>query len=291
MIAGTHILGVRHHGPGSARGVAGALEAIRPQAVLVEGPPDADDLIALAAYAGMRPPVALLLYQPDEPKHAAFYPFAEFSPEWQAIRWALANGVPVRFVDLPLRHSMALEKEAEERARKEAEKEPNEAHPKQDDTPVEVSSPLSPEEIRRLRRDPMAAIAEVAGYADSERWWEEQFEKRHEGLEIFHAIIDLIAALRETQPTGDRDLRREASMRQIIRETQKEGHASIAVVCGAWHAPALTTLPKAKADADLLRGMPKVAVAATWLPWTNRRLTFANGYGAGIHSPGYYEQL
>lgn len=292
MIEGTHILGIRHHGPGSARGVVGALEAIRPQAVLVEGPPDANDLLALAAHAEMRPPIALLIYQPDEPKRAAFYPFAEFSPEWQAIRWALANDVPVRFMDLSLRHEMAIAKEARERAREEAEAaEEREANGEPPIRPSEVSAPLSLEEIMRLRRDPLAAIAELAGYTDNERWWEEQFEKRHEGLEIFRAIIDLIAALRESQPTEERDLRREAAMRQIIRETQKEGHASIAVVCGAWHAPALATMPKAKEDADRLRALPKVAIAATWLPWTNRRLTFASGYGAGIHSPGYYEQL
>ncbi len=289
MIEGTHILGIRHHGPGSARGVVEALETIRPQAVLVEGPPDADGLLALAAHAEMRPPVALLIYQPDEPKRAAFYPFAEFSPEWQAIHWALANQVPVRFMDLPLRHSMALEKEAREASEKagpadDSEKTAGEGADATDLVPPDAQA-------RRMRRDPLAAVAEIAGYSDSERWWEEQFEKRHEGLEIFRAIIDLIAALRETQPTEPIDLRREASMRQIIRETQKEGHVSIAVVCGAWHAPALATLPKAKADADLLRAMPKVAVSATWLPWTNRRLTFASGYGAGIHSPGYYEQL
>ena len=94
MIAGTHILGLRHHGPGSARGVAGALEAIRPQAVLVEGPPDADGLLALAAHAEMRPPVALLIYQPDEPKRAAFYPFAEFSPERQASAFPWGSSSP-----------------------------------------------------------------------------------------------------------------------------------------------------------------------------------------------------
>ncbi len=284
MIEGTHILGIRHHGPGSARGVVDALETICPQAVLVEGPPDADGLLALAAHAEMRPPVALLIYQPDEPKRAAFYPFAEFSPEWQAIRWALANGVPVRFMDLPLRHGMALEKTAREALEQTEPAEGDESEPPTEVTPPDLKAWL-------LRRDPLAAVAEVAGYTDSERWWEEKFEKQHAGLEIFHAITDLIATLRETQPTEERDLRREAAMRQIIRETQKEGHTSIAVICGAWHAPALATMPKAKEDADRLRGMPKVIVAATWLPWTYRRLTFASGYGAGVHSPGYYEQL
>ncbi len=266
MIAGVHILGIRHHGPGSARSVVAALEAIQPQALLVEGPPDAEELLALAAHDEMRPPVALLIYRPDEPKRAVFYPFAVFSPEWQAIRWALANQVPVRFMDLPQRHRLALDTEE-----------------KEDNAPGENDA--------RLRRDPFALIAEAAGFSDSERWWEEQFEKRHSGPEIFKVVLELMTALRDGEPTEPMDARREAWMRQTLREAQKEGHERIAVICGAWHAPALATMPTAKSDADVLRGLPKVTVAATWLPWTHRRLTFASGYGAGIHSPGYYEQL
>jgi hypothetical protein len=261
-----HILGIRHHGPGSARSVLAALEAIRPQVLLVEGPPDADDVLALAAHGEMRPPVALLVYRPDEPKRAVFYPFAAFSPEWQAIRWALANQVPVRFCDLPQRHRLAIEA---------------------DDMTTEARS----DEEARLRRDPFVMIAEAAGFSDSERWWEEQFEKRHSGPEVFKAVLELMTALREEHPTDPMDARREAWMRQTLRETLKQGHERIAVVCGAWHAPALATMPTAKSDADVLRGLPKVSIAATWLPWTHRRLTFASGYGAGIHSPGYYEHL
>jgi len=263
MSSTVHILGIRHHGPGSARSVVAALEAIRPQVVLVEGPPDAEELLTLAANEAMRPPVALLVYRPDEPKRAVFFPLAVFSPEWQAIRWALANQVPVRFMDLPQRHRLALEEEG-------------------------AGEEIAPEE---LRRDPLALAARAAGCEDSERWWEEQFEKRFSGPEVFQAVLELMTALREDQPTGAMDARREAWMRQTLREAQKEGHEHIAIVCGAWHAPALATLPTAKSDAEILRGLPKVTVAATWLPWTHRRLTFASGYGAGITSPGYYEQL
>jgi len=56
-----HILGIRHHGPGSARMVLRALESIRPDAVLIEGPPDAAEVLGLAAEAQMVPPVALLV--------------------------------------------------------------------------------------------------------------------------------------------------------------------------------------------------------------------------------------
>lgn len=54
--AGPLLLGVRHHGPGSARAVLAALAAARPAAVLIEGPPEGDALMPLAADPRMRPP-------------------------------------------------------------------------------------------------------------------------------------------------------------------------------------------------------------------------------------------
>src|SRR5687768_12126993 len=79
------VYGIRHHGPGSARSLLAALEEFRPDIVLIEGPADADSVLHWAAAAGTRPPVALLAYAPDEPTVSAFWPFAVFSPEWQAL--------------------------------------------------------------------------------------------------------------------------------------------------------------------------------------------------------------
>ena len=78
------LFGIRHHGPGCARSLLRALEALQPDCLLVEGPPDGESVLPLLTEETMRPPVALLVYAPDEPRRAAFYPFAEFSPEWQA---------------------------------------------------------------------------------------------------------------------------------------------------------------------------------------------------------------
>src|SRR5215218_817142 len=107
------IFGIRHHGPGSARSLDAALVAFAPDAVLVEGPPEGDAVLALAAHPDMRPPVALLVYAADEPRQAAYWPFAVFSPEWVAVRHALARAVPVRFIDLPAAHQLALDAEHE----------------------------------------------------------------------------------------------------------------------------------------------------------------------------------
>ncbi len=106
-----HLLGIRHHGPGSCRNVLNYLQELQPDLILVEGPAEAEALLACVENPQMTPPVALLAYQPDEPQNAVFYPFAEFSPEWQAMLYAVQNRIPFRFFDLPLIYSLALRTE------------------------------------------------------------------------------------------------------------------------------------------------------------------------------------
>lgn len=300
MSISPHILGIRHHGPGSARSVRRALEQLKPQCVLIEGPPDAEGVIEYAAREAMTPPVALLVHQTDKPADAVYYPFAEFSPEWQAIRWALSNQSHLRFMDLPQTHRMAihekrmeqLKAEWEKRLEEEKSKRLNAPDPTEEDdhSAPAVSLPLFVPEP-----DPLQQLAEVAGFDDGERWWEHMVESHREGgLELFAAIRDAMAELRVAKPESrdpDEPLR-EAWMRRTIREAIKSGYQSIAVVCGAWHAPALDveSVPK-KQDDELLKSLPKVKTTATWVPWTFDRLTFASGYGAGVHSPGWYEHL
>ena len=70
---------MRHHGPGSARAVSVALDELDPDVVVIEGPVELDDVAGLARSPSMRPPVAALVYVPDEPRRATFYPLAVFS--------------------------------------------------------------------------------------------------------------------------------------------------------------------------------------------------------------------
>jgi hypothetical protein len=284
------IYGVRHHGPGGARSIVDAFNAQPPGAVLIEGPPEADEIIAAAALEGMTPPVAILIHRADDPKQAVFYPFAEFSPEWQALRWALAHGVPVKFMDFPWQHRFAIR--AAEIIKATAE-EPSDGVP----PPANVSEPpekeAAAEKEESIRRDPLRVLAEADGYRDSERWWNDRVEERGDPAGMFAAILEAMTAVRTelALPETIEEQRREAWMRRVIRETQRDVLGEIAVVCGAWHAPVLAQPPKVSADNELLKGLPKCKVGATWAPWTHRRLCLASGYGAGIESPGWYEHL
>ena len=109
---------------------------------------------------------------------------------------------------------------------------------------------------------------------------------------VFTAIGEAMAELRAGRSGSAVEQRREAHMRQVLRATLKETTGTVAVVCGAWHVPALTgPLPSATKDAALLRGIPKRKAALAWVPWTHSRLASASGYGAGITSPGWYQHL
>lgn len=299
-----HIFGIRHHGPGSARSLLRALEDLQPDAILVEGPPEAEAALPMLTHEGMTPPVALLLYVPDAPHRAVYYPFAVFSPEWQALQYALRCGVPVRFMDLPQAHSLALRGNDTEIAAEPAETPQDDGTTAPDaasespKVPYEPEDPEEPVSPLQIRQDPLSWLASAAGYPDGERWWEAMVEHRQEGAELFTAILEVMTALRSEweragmpNPNAEREALREAFMRQTIRHAQKAGYQRIAVVCGAWHAPALAQDASAKEDIALLKGLPKVKVEATWIPWTYDRLSLHTGYGAGIESPGWYHHL
>ncbi len=327
------ILGIRHHGPGSARMVLNALKKTKPDAVLIEGPPDAHEVLELAADKAMVPPVALLVYEPDKPASASYYPFAEFSPEWQAIRWAMANKAEVRFIDLPWANRVEPEEPASKPKSNDATPEANGGDSEEDDDSDEGDDEAvvtlaaangdgadqdEDDDDPHRRRDPLEMLAQAAGYEDGEAWWGRLIEERS-GSEDPHAVFAaILEAMREaraeeaaraaaangkagangTKPhfrEHDDNPEREAHMRRSIRGAMKEGFDNIAVVCGAYHAPVLTKESldtfAAKADEQLLKGLPKRKTTATWIPWTYERLSMWSGYGAGVYSPGWYDHL
>ncbi len=271
------VYGIRHHGPGSSKALLEALDSQQPDLVLIEGPPDADDLIRYAAHEKMRPPVALLVYNPKNFSQGTYYPFADFSPEWQAMKYAVERKIPVRFIDLPKELEFAFFPDGEE-------------GPEQPEKKIWFKK-----QRPKYENDPLAYIAELAGYDDSERWWEVAFEQTEHGAEVFDQILDMMAALRDSiQRTETKEtLLREAWMRNVIRAAEREMFTNIGVVCGGWHAPVLQRLADFKASSDLafFKGIKKIPTVSTWVPWSYDRLSSGGGYGAGVVSPAWYEML
>jgi Mg-chelatase subunit ChlD len=99
-----YLVGVRHHAPSLAAAVPALLDEAKPDVLLVELPAEMQEWLPWLGHEETRAPVALAA-APGEGgggEGPAFYPFADFSPELAAVRWAARHGVPVIACDLPL---------------------------------------------------------------------------------------------------------------------------------------------------------------------------------------------
>lgn len=98
------IVGIRHHSPACARLVKSLIESQRPRYVLIEGPADFNDRVD-ELFLAHQLPVAIYSYCQYQdgaaPGRGAWTPFAEFSPEWQALQAARRIQAQTYFIDLP----------------------------------------------------------------------------------------------------------------------------------------------------------------------------------------------
>jgi len=275
-----HILGIRHHGVGSAAMVQKRLEQLKPDLIFIEGATEIESVLPYVGHTDLKPPLAIMLYDEEDTSKYTFYPFAEFSPEWVASKFANEHKIRLKALDLPAKISLTTYFSSDE--------------------PPKLKSQLTGNEAQEIiHRDPMSYLALIAGFEDSEKWWDYQFEisVSEEPYDYFRSTSEAIRALRDEKlPSAldNENAYREAYMRELIRQAQNELYQNIVVICGAWHAPALEDLEgQDKSDAKLLKQLPKVKnkIAASWIPWTNSRLSLFSGYGAGIQSPGWYDHL
>ncbi|MFI5795740.1 DUF5682 family protein [Streptomyces sp. NPDC051677] len=218
--AAPYLIGVRHHAPSLAAAVPALLDEAKPDVVLVELPAEMQEWLPWLGHEETRAPVALAAAPGDSRGGGggggpAFYPFADFSPELAAVRWAARHDVPVIACDLPLTDRAWAEGRDGGTAQggasglADALRARLTGRPGDDlwDRLVEATAPGSPPEA--LRR---AAL--LTGWA------------LREDAAASGGVPEL-------------DLRRERWMRSRIAEATADG-ARAAVIIGAFHAPALT---------------------------------------------------
>lgn len=85
-MAGPYIFGVRHLSPAAAWHLRRTLDEVRPRLILVEGPSDFSDQMDWMCHPDTVLPAAMLAYTRESPVRTILYPFAVYSPEYQAIR-------------------------------------------------------------------------------------------------------------------------------------------------------------------------------------------------------------
>ncbi|MFJ2767162.1 DUF5682 family protein [Streptomyces sp. NPDC087300] len=274
------LIGVRHHSPALASAMPELLAAADPEVLFVELPEEFGPWLGHLGDPATVPPVALA--GTGAAGGPVFLPFAEFSPELAAIRWARGAGVPVLPFDLPL-------------AAREAESARDDAFP-----PVPERGGTAPEAGRLV-----AALRAGSGLRPQDDLWDRLVESAAPGgtAEALRRAALLVGwALRtDTGEVSAHDLAREAHMRRRLAE--HAGRRAAAVV-GAFHAPALVGRgePGAGADGDSAPGGHTTTsygtthitahvtsydseVTTSLVPYSYPLLDERSGYPAGIRDP------
>lgn len=293
-----HVFGVRHLSPAGAWHLRRYLDAVKPELVLIEGLSDATDLIPHVTRRGTKPPIALLAYTDTLPVRTLIYPFARYSPEFQALVWAQERDAEVDFIDLPSDIFLAFQ-DAEEELINRRRKESEEASTAADAVPSAAREPTSdaPTSPARTHRQSIYdQWAARAGESDHETYWERHFEHNLD-LDAYRlAAYEFGNSLRELEDQHPRwraeNLVREAFMRRKIEHAIAAGTKpeKIVAVVGAFHAPVLTSEFPAMTDGELA-SLPRRASKFTLMPYSYFKLSSQSGYGAGNHAPAYFELL
>jgi hypothetical protein len=252
---------VRHHSPAAALQVARLIQARRPQAVLVEGPADATPLIPLLLDPATVPPVALYAYRGGDAVRAAYYPFCQYSPEYAALRAGQAIGARLAFCDLPAAVTLDWhDDDAPDDDAPLATPAPTGAAPPSLTEPCGGPSPTLTEPPGTAPGPPAAdadpeptdyarfaaALAEAAGFAEFEAFWEAAFEQDAGACPPDDYVALLADFGGKARALGDptrhaHDALREQHMAATARALVAEGIPpdAIVLVCGAAHAAAI----------------------------------------------------
>lgn len=273
------ILGVRHHSPACARRVRRHIMRLRPALVLIEGPVDfngrVDELLL-----PHRLPLAIYSYLcAPGMRRGSWSPFAEHSPEWQAILAADAVGADCRFIDLPAWHPAFAELE---NRYADALDEEAEAAVRAYDLALE----------RRLCLDGHDALWDALF---EDQAGEDADEQAQEALDTaFETYFD---HLRGDAPGSLGNRAREEMMAAWIAWAMAQKSGPVVVVCGGYHAPALKRLwpayPGEQPQVPLPEGHAagELRYGSFLVPYTFKRLDSFTGYASGMPSPAYYQWL
>ncbi|MET8506571.1 DUF5682 family protein [Streptomyces sp. NPDC004787] len=297
-----YLLGVRHHSPALAAVVPDLLEEARAEVVCVELPADFQPWLEHLADPETVAPVALA--GAGEAGRLSFYPFADFSPELAAVRWARSHGVEVVCCDLPL-------DDPGWSARDELPEGP---------AAVDEAPHAAPDDGRvreRGRRRYAEALAAAGTGRDGDDLWDRAVEVLAPGCSpeaVRRAALGVGWALRADGTVPATDLAREERMRRVIA-TASAGGRRVAAVIGAFHAPALLAPAAAGGDeAETPGGAEKAAavpaqagapgaespaqssrtgaaagaegaVVTSLVPYSFDLLDSRSGYPAGIRDP------
>jgi len=273
-----NIFGVRHLSPGASYHLIKFLEEKKPKCILIEGPSDAKDMLCELANKKVRPPVAFLAYTTQLPIETILYPFASYSPEYQAVCWGVNKKAEIRFIDLPCDVFLKIRQD----------------HSKE--LPGDIQK-----EFYKFHNQLYENLAGEYAEHDYESYWERNFEHNlnkdtfREGL-IYQTMQIREIVIDKEYGAAPYDFSynfiREAYMRREIQKALNDGFnpKDIVIIVGAYHTSGILPGLPPMSEEDF-KSLPRTETRSTLMPYSYHRLSSRTGYGAGNKAPFYFELM
>ena len=269
------LIGVRHCSPACAVRMDDWLSSFEPDLILLELPADMSEHLAWLAHPETVAPVALAGAPVKGEERLFFYPFADFSPELAALRWARRQSIEVRAFDLPAGVEVSRS------------------------TRLPVEGPPSKGAAGGVNQGGQSTALddwiESLGAPDFESFWDRLVEApapgaTAEALRQAALMAGWVQRLQDAAERGVslRDLTREAHMRSEL-EAALARHERVAVVVGSFHAAALLPTPLLWVEPP--KPQPAGLVRTSLIAYSFDLLDSRSGYPAGIRDPIWQQEV
>ncbi len=271
---------IRHHSPQCAMQLKHAIADFRPDVLLIEGPSEANHLINALVDEQTKPPIALYIYsdhsasqRPEQPslRQRCYAPFADFSPEWQALKMARQLGIAAQFIDLPYAQQLhfcdrqnQLDKE----------------------TSMQHDASLA-------TADAMERLVQQSECRDFNQWWDRYFESAYiepNWQSYFMQLHMLCILVRNSATVTSQCIAREQFMAAKINAYLEQGKRCL-VVCGGFHCSGINQLLLNPEDIISETNSVNNNSHAYLISYSLNRLDQLNLYQAGMPNVGYYQKF
>lgn len=273
---------IRHHSPACSWHLKKAIEEYRPDCILIEGPENADSLIPILASEESKTPLALYYsFQDNEGRlgtekgaYKCYYPFTACSPEYVAMKEAVALGISCHLIDLSYGEILMATA--------------------RDQGILSKEEKVSYNDDYLLSRSRFVQLlCEKTGLRSFEEFWEKYFEIRAFSMSTQEFVAQLHAyclLARQNTPAEEMKkegcLARERHMAKRIEEFRGHFHR-VLVVTGGFHTWGLLHPEEGEESSGIPGGIQSVYPMA----YTLEALDALNGYASGMPSPGFYHRV
>lgn len=272
---------VRHHSPACSYHILKVIEEYSPEAILVEGPKNAEHLIPFAVSSETKAPFCIYLsyhdksgkISEDKEKYRAYYPFLDYSPELVALRAGAEKGIHTEFIDLSYGDKLL-------------------------NTPSRASEEEYDADREFIQSSYYKTLTEKMGCKNFNELWEMLFEINGSHIDTKSFVRNLFFYCYFSRKNTDEeelivqgDIAREQYMAENILNAKKK-YKKILVITGGIHTISLCKTISEDAESNVELKKDALENSSSYLmPYSFEESDRQSGYESGMVFPYYYQKV